>query len=136
MISCTKKNGKYLLAIFQMEVVLLVFFIFFLWPVSLNWNIQFIRQKKSIKYCHLEGRKNSECLVFWLISSLYLTYCVSIIWWLECCCGFDSCFSHVPCPLCSQDCLTVPDIKTAFSDCAPKIGKRDCLVQPCTALTG
>ncbi|KAK7880267.1 hypothetical protein WMY93_030634 [Mugilogobius chulae] len=32
--------------------------------------------------------------------------------------------------------LSVPDIKTAFSDCAPKIGKRDCLVQPCTALTG
>uniref|UniRef100_A0A672YAQ7 ADP-ribosylation factor-related protein 1 n=1 Tax=Sphaeramia orbicularis TaxID=375764 RepID=A0A672YAQ7_9TELE len=34
------------------------------------------------------------------------------------------------------NCLSVPDIKTAFSDCAPKIGKRDCLVQPCTALTG
>uniref|UniRef100_UPI0037E7B825 ADP-ribosylation factor-related protein 1 n=1 Tax=Semicossyphus pulcher TaxID=241346 RepID=UPI0037E7B825 len=34
------------------------------------------------------------------------------------------------------DCLSVPDIKTAFSDSAPKIGKRDCLVQPCTALTG
>ncbi|GLD65960.1 ADP-ribosylation factor-related protein 1 [Lates japonicus] len=34
------------------------------------------------------------------------------------------------------DCMSVPDIKTAFSDCAPKIGKRDCLVQPCTALTG
>ncbi|CDQ72440.1 unnamed protein product [Oncorhynchus mykiss] len=32
--------------------------------------------------------------------------------------------------------MSVPDIKTAFSDCAPKIGKRDCLVQPCTALTG
>ncbi|XP_078105470.1 ADP-ribosylation factor-related protein 1 isoform X1 [Sander vitreus] len=35
-----------------------------------------------------------------------------------------------------QDCLSVADIKTAFSDSAPKIGKRDCLVQPCTALTG
>uniref|UniRef100_A0A8P4K9T9 ADP-ribosylation factor-related protein 1 n=1 Tax=Dicentrarchus labrax TaxID=13489 RepID=A0A8P4K9T9_DICLA len=34
------------------------------------------------------------------------------------------------------NCLSVPDIKTAFSDSAPKIGKRDCLVQPCTALTG
>ncbi|KAM9800656.1 ADP-ribosylation factor-related protein 1 isoform 1-T1 [Syngnathus typhle] len=34
------------------------------------------------------------------------------------------------------NCLSVPDIKTAFSDCAPKIGKRDCLVQPCTALSG
>uniref|UniRef100_A0A3Q3K0X7 ADP-ribosylation factor-related protein 1 n=1 Tax=Monopterus albus TaxID=43700 RepID=A0A3Q3K0X7_MONAL len=34
------------------------------------------------------------------------------------------------------NCLSVSDIKTAFSDCAPKIGKRDCLVQPCTALTG
>uniref|UniRef100_A0A3P8Y9G0 ADP-ribosylation factor-related protein 1 n=1 Tax=Esox lucius TaxID=8010 RepID=A0A3P8Y9G0_ESOLU len=36
----------------------------------------------------------------------------------------------------ASDCMSVPDIKTAFSDCAPKIGKRDCLVQPCTALTG
>ncbi|XP_014023563.1 ADP-ribosylation factor-related protein 1 [Salmo salar] len=35
-----------------------------------------------------------------------------------------------------ENCMSVPDIKTAFSDCAPKIGKRDCLVQPCTALTG
>lgn len=35
-----------------------------------------------------------------------------------------------------QSCLSVPDIKTAFSDSAPKIGRRDCLVQPCTALTG
>ncbi|KAF0035476.1 hypothetical protein F2P81_013234 [Scophthalmus maximus] len=34
------------------------------------------------------------------------------------------------------NCMSVPDIKTAFSDCASKIGKRDCLVQPCTALTG
>uniref|UniRef100_A0A8C5DDI8 ADP-ribosylation factor-related protein 1 n=1 Tax=Gouania willdenowi TaxID=441366 RepID=A0A8C5DDI8_GOUWI len=34
------------------------------------------------------------------------------------------------------NCLSVPDIKTAFSDCASKIGKRDCLVQPCSALTG
>ncbi|GCB66823.1 hypothetical protein scyTo_0013623 [Scyliorhinus torazame] len=33
-------------------------------------------------------------------------------------------------------CLSVGDIKTAFSDCASKIGKRDCLVQPCSALTG
>uniref|UniRef100_A0A8C6NS52 Uncharacterized protein n=1 Tax=Nothobranchius furzeri TaxID=105023 RepID=A0A8C6NS52_NOTFU len=40
------------------------------------------------------------------------------------------------CLFCSQNCLSVADIKTAFSDCAPKIGKRDCLVQPCTALTG
>lgn len=39
-------------------------------------------------------------------------------------------------PFVFQNCLSVPDIKTAFSDCAPKIGKRDCLVQPCTALTG
>lgn len=36
----------------------------------------------------------------------------------------------------SQNCLSVPDIKTAFSDAASKIGRRDCLVQPCTALTG
>ncbi|ROK31089.1 Stathmin-3 [Anabarilius grahami] len=35
-----------------------------------------------------------------------------------------------------ENCLSVPDIKTAFSDCAPKIGKRDCLVQPCCALSG
>lgn len=35
-----------------------------------------------------------------------------------------------------QNCLSVPDIKTTFSDCAPKIGKRDCLVQPCSALSG
>uniref|UniRef100_A0A8C1KL68 ADP-ribosylation factor-related protein 1 n=1 Tax=Cyprinus carpio TaxID=7962 RepID=A0A8C1KL68_CYPCA len=35
-----------------------------------------------------------------------------------------------------ENCLSVPDIKTAFSDCAPKIGKRDCLVQPCSALSG
>ncbi|XP_032809018.1 ADP-ribosylation factor-related protein 1 [Petromyzon marinus] len=35
-----------------------------------------------------------------------------------------------------EGCLTVPDIKTAFSDCATKIGKRDCLVQPSSALTG
>ncbi|XP_030632500.1 ADP-ribosylation factor-related protein 1 isoform X1 [Chanos chanos] len=35
-----------------------------------------------------------------------------------------------------ENCLSVPDIKTAFSDCAPKIGKRDCLVQPCSAITG
>ncbi|XP_016402079.1 ADP-ribosylation factor-related protein 1-like [Sinocyclocheilus rhinocerous] len=43
----------------------------------------------------------------------------------------QSCLSSVP-----QNCLSVPDIKTAFSDCAPKIGKRDCLVQPCSALSG
>ncbi|XP_061410112.1 ADP-ribosylation factor-related protein 1 isoform X2 [Lethenteron reissneri] len=35
-----------------------------------------------------------------------------------------------------EGCLTVPDIKTAFSDSATKIGKRDCLVQPSSALTG
>ncbi|XP_016403245.1 ADP-ribosylation factor-related protein 1-like, partial [Sinocyclocheilus rhinocerous] len=35
-----------------------------------------------------------------------------------------------------ENCLSVSDIKTAFSDCAPKIGKRDCLVQPCCALSG
>uniref|UniRef100_A0A671V8H0 ADP-ribosylation factor-related protein 1 n=1 Tax=Sparus aurata TaxID=8175 RepID=A0A671V8H0_SPAAU len=45
-------------------------------------------------------------------------------------------FDFVLCRLSSQNCLSVPDIKTAFSDSAPKIGKRDCLVQPCTALTG
>lgn len=49
-----------------------------------------------------------------------------------CFCKFD----FVLCRLSSQNCLSVPDIKTAFSDSAPKIGKRDCLVQPCTALTG
>uniref|UniRef100_A0A671SJD0 ADP-ribosylation factor-related protein 1 n=1 Tax=Sinocyclocheilus anshuiensis TaxID=1608454 RepID=A0A671SJD0_9TELE len=41
---------------------------------------------------------------------------------------WDNC--HLP------NCLSVSDIKTAFSDCAPKIGKRDCLVQPCSALSG
>ncbi len=46
-------------------------------------------------------------------------------------------FSHVlSLFLLFQSCLSVPDIKTAFSDSAPKIGKRDCLVQPCSALTG
>ncbi|KAK2492597.1 hypothetical protein MC885_008185 [Smutsia gigantea] len=33
-------------------------------------------------------------------------------------------------------CLSVPDIKTAFSDCTSKIGRRDCLTQACSALTG
>uniref|UniRef100_A0A674N806 ADP-ribosylation factor-related protein 1 n=1 Tax=Takifugu rubripes TaxID=31033 RepID=A0A674N806_TAKRU len=33
-------------------------------------------------------------------------------------------------------CLSVPDIKTAFSDSAPKIGRRDCLVQPCALVAG
>ncbi|EAW75234.1 ADP-ribosylation factor related protein 1, isoform CRA_d, partial [Homo sapiens] len=33
-------------------------------------------------------------------------------------------------------CLSIPDIKTAFSDCTSKIGRRDCLTQACSALTG
>ncbi|XP_074262888.1 ADP-ribosylation factor-related protein 1 isoform X1 [Saimiri boliviensis] len=32
--------------------------------------------------------------------------------------------------------LSIPDIKTAFSDCTGKIGRRDCLTQACSALTG
>ncbi|XP_040588627.1 ADP-ribosylation factor-related protein 1 isoform X1 [Mesocricetus auratus] len=40
--------------------------------------------------------------------------------------------SHLPC----QTCLSIPDIKTAFSDCTCKIGRRDCLTQACSALTG
>ncbi|XP_064132437.1 ADP-ribosylation factor-related protein 1 isoform X2 [Loxodonta africana] len=36
----------------------------------------------------------------------------------------------------SQTCLSIPDIKTAFSDCTSKIGRRDCLTQACSALTG
>lgn len=32
--------------------------------------------------------------------------------------------------------LSIPDIKTAFSDCSAKIGRRDCLTQACSALTG
>ncbi|KAG9474601.1 hypothetical protein GDO78_004738 [Eleutherodactylus coqui] len=35
-----------------------------------------------------------------------------------------------------QGCLSIPDIKTAFSDCINKIGKRDCLTQACSALSG
>lgn len=35
-----------------------------------------------------------------------------------------------------QACLSIPDIKTAFSDCTSKIGRRDCLTQACSALTG
>ncbi|NXR09530.1 ARFRP protein, partial [Semnornis frantzii] len=35
-----------------------------------------------------------------------------------------------------ETCLSIPDIKTAFSDCIIKIGKRDCLTQACSALTG
>ncbi|XP_053430904.1 ADP-ribosylation factor-related protein 1 isoform X1 [Nycticebus coucang] len=35
-----------------------------------------------------------------------------------------------------QTCLSIPDIKTAFSDCTGKIGRRDCLTQACSALTG
>ncbi|KAM4842528.1 ADP-ribosylation factor-related protein 1 isoform 1-T5 [Thomomys bottae] len=35
-----------------------------------------------------------------------------------------------------QTCLSIPDIKTAFSDCTCKIGRRDCLTQACSALTG
>ncbi|XP_026902485.2 ADP-ribosylation factor-related protein 1 isoform X7 [Acinonyx jubatus] len=35
-----------------------------------------------------------------------------------------------------QTCLSIPDIKTAFSDCTSKIGRRDCLTQACSALTG
>lgn len=38
---------------------------------------------------------------------------------------------HLP-----QTCLSIPDIKTAFSDCTAKIGRRDCLTQACSALTG
>ncbi|XP_059718619.1 ADP-ribosylation factor-related protein 1 isoform X2 [Haemorhous mexicanus] len=36
----------------------------------------------------------------------------------------------------AMTCLSIPDIKTAFSDCINKIGKRDCLTQACSALTG
>uniref|UniRef100_A0A803KA07 ADP ribosylation factor related protein 1 n=1 Tax=Xenopus tropicalis TaxID=8364 RepID=A0A803KA07_XENTR len=35
-----------------------------------------------------------------------------------------------------EGCLSIPDIKTAFSDCINKIGKRDCLTQACSALSG
>ncbi|KAM9056722.1 ADP-ribosylation factor-related protein 1 isoform 1-T1 [Megaptera novaeangliae] len=35
-----------------------------------------------------------------------------------------------------ETCLSIPDIKTVFSDCASKIGRRDCLTQACSALTG
>ncbi|XP_004644203.1 ADP-ribosylation factor-related protein 1 isoform X1 [Octodon degus] len=35
-----------------------------------------------------------------------------------------------------ETCLSIPDIKTAFSDCTCKIGRRDCLTQACSALTG
>ncbi|XP_045836227.1 ADP-ribosylation factor-related protein 1 isoform X2 [Meles meles] len=35
-----------------------------------------------------------------------------------------------------ETCLSIPDIKTAFSDCSSKIGRRDCLTQACSALTG
>uniref|UniRef100_A0A8C1W2U7 ADP-ribosylation factor-related protein 1 n=1 Tax=Cyprinus carpio TaxID=7962 RepID=A0A8C1W2U7_CYPCA len=48
--------------------------------------------------------------------------------------AFEKMISSEPLTICN--CLSVPDIKTAFSDCAPKIGKRDCLVQPCSALSG
>ncbi|KAG8447239.1 hypothetical protein GDO86_014634 [Hymenochirus boettgeri] len=33
-------------------------------------------------------------------------------------------------------CLSIPEIKTAFSDCINKIGRRDCLTQACSALSG
>ncbi|KAL8179720.1 UNVERIFIED_CONTAM: ADP-ribosylation factor protein 1 [Gekko kuhli] len=51
-------------------------------------------------------------------------------------------FPPTPGPLLSytqglfKGCLSIPDIKTAFSDCINKIGKRDCLTQACSALTG
>ncbi|XP_059426336.1 ADP-ribosylation factor-related protein 1-like isoform X1 [Carassius carassius] len=53
-------------------------------------------------------------------------------------CSFISTLSCNDCAAClvRQNCLSVPDIKTVFSDCAPRIGKRDCLVQPCSALSG
>ncbi|XP_040600935.1 ADP-ribosylation factor-related protein 1-like [Mesocricetus auratus] len=35
-----------------------------------------------------------------------------------------------------ETCLSIPDIKTAFSDCTCKIGRRDCLTPGLTALTG
>uniref|UniRef100_UPI00358FFCA0 ADP-ribosylation factor-related protein 1-like n=1 Tax=Myxine glutinosa TaxID=7769 RepID=UPI00358FFCA0 len=35
-----------------------------------------------------------------------------------------------------EGCLSVPEIKTSFGESASKIGKRDCLLQPCSALTG
>lgn len=41
-----------------------------------------------------------------------------------------------PSCLAPQPCLSIPDIKTAFSDCTSKIGRRDCLTQACSALTG
>lgn len=49
------------------------------------------------------------------------------------------CGAGDPAPHCSpfpQTCLSIPDIKTAFSDCSSKIGRRDCLTQACSALTG
>lgn len=42
----------------------------------------------------------------------------------------------LPSRLPPQTCLSIPDIKTAFSDCTSKIGRRDCLTQACSALTG
>lgn len=42
----------------------------------------------------------------------------------------------LPSPYSPQTCLSIPDIKTAFSDCTSKIGRRDCLTQACSALTG
>ncbi|XP_027952943.1 ADP-ribosylation factor-related protein 1-like, partial [Eumetopias jubatus] len=50
-----------------------------------------------------------------------------------------SCSAWDPAPHCfafPQTCLSIPDIKTAFSDCTSKIGRRDCLTQACSALTG
>lgn len=44
-----------------------------------------------------------------------------------------TCHALIPTP---QTCLSIPDLKTAFSDCTSKIGRRDCLTQACSALTG
>ncbi|XP_035668134.1 ADP-ribosylation factor-related protein 1-like [Branchiostoma floridae] len=35
-----------------------------------------------------------------------------------------------------ENCMTVADIKDVFNESAPRIGKRDCLVQPVSALQG
>ncbi|KAK7827978.1 hypothetical protein U0070_013604 [Myodes glareolus] len=35
-----------------------------------------------------------------------------------------------------ETCLSIPDIKTTFSDCTCKIGQQVCLPPACTALTG
>lgn len=90
--------------------------------------VLFIRQRKAWNIVVWEGETSERHVVLAILF-------VILLWLWQ---PFTAVvgFNRVLCLLCSQDCLSVPDIKTAFSDCAPKIGKRDCLVQPCTALTG